>query len=339
MKLSRHEQILKYVVEHFIQTAEPVGSQTLIDEYQLSFSSATIRAELNALEHAGYLEKTHASSGRIPSSKGYRYYVDNLRGHDVNDYVKNELQAVFADKTASIEEVVTAACDILAHMTNLASIVLGPSAEEERLISIQIVPLSATVATAIFITDQGYVENKTFIMPSGANVEEVQRVVQLMNERLAGTPISQVDEKMESMRPLFNDYIYEHTVIFQALTEAFIRFAEDRLALYGRSSLYAHRPTNRHAEKLSRVLDILDDRALLEQLLTESDESVRAFIGTGEEDEDASIVTTKLEIPGRIPGTIAIIGPTRMDYSNVMSTLEYVVDELEKHFRRLANIK
>lgn len=338
MKLSRREQILKLVVEYFIETAEPVGSNTLMNKYNLPYSSATIRAELNALEKTGYLEKVHASSGRVPSSFGYRYYVDNLRDYTVDKEVKQQLNMLLSDSTQSVEEVINDACDILAHMTNLASFVLGPSAEEERLINIQIVPLSPTVATAIFITDQGYVENKTFIMPNGVNAHEVQRVVKLINDRIAGTPISQVLEKMEALRPLVSDYLYEHTVIFQVLLDTFAKFAADRLSLYARDSLYSGSESYKDAEKVGRVLNLLDDQSLLHHLLNETGEEVRVFIGKGGDEVDTSVVTSKVMIPGRKPGTIAVIGPTRMDYAHVVATLEYVVDELEKYFRRLANI-
>jgi heat-inducible transcriptional repressor len=122
--MTREDQILKLIVEHFIKTAEPVGSQTLLEVYHLPFSSATIRSEMNSLEKEGYLEKTHTSSGRVPSGKGYTYYVEHLREENVDESVKYALSKVLEQKTKSVEEVVKESCEILSHMTNLASVVL-----------------------------------------------------------------------------------------------------------------------------------------------------------------------------------------------------------------------
>ena len=140
--MNRRDRILKLIVEHFIKTAQPVGSQTLINEYGLNYSSATIRAEMNALEGDGLLEKTHTSSGRVPSSKGYRYYIDNLRERSVSEEFKYQMQTILDQKTQSIENVIKESCEILSQMTSLASIVLGPNAKEEKLASVQIIPLS-----------------------------------------------------------------------------------------------------------------------------------------------------------------------------------------------------
>lgn len=160
MDLSRRELILKYIVEYFIKHAQPIGSNTLIETYGLKCSSATIRNEMMELENAGYLEKTHTSSGRVPSSKGYRYYIDHLREKDIDESIKHNLAVIFNEKSKSIEDVIKESCQILSHMTNLASVVLGPEASEEHLVSIQFIPLSQNSATAVFVTDKGYVETR-----------------------------------------------------------------------------------------------------------------------------------------------------------------------------------
>lgn len=138
--MTRRETILKLIVEHFIKTAQPVGSQTLLDEYKLDCSSATIRNEMNALEKDGYLEKTHTSSGRVPSSDGYRYYVEHLRDERVDNRFKFALASVLEKRTQSVEEVIEQSCKILSSMTNLASVVLGPKVSEEKLVSVQVIP-------------------------------------------------------------------------------------------------------------------------------------------------------------------------------------------------------
>ncbi|MEG0095789.1 MAG: heat-inducible transcription repressor HrcA, partial [Erysipelotrichaceae bacterium] len=122
----RQVLIFKTIVDEFTRSAEPVGSKSLMDILPIQYSSATIRNEMAALEELGLLEKTHTSSGRIPSSKGYRYYVENLMEATLDDSVKNSLQDIFTERHYSMEEIVKKSCDILSQMTNLTSLVLGP---------------------------------------------------------------------------------------------------------------------------------------------------------------------------------------------------------------------
>ena len=333
MELSRRDKILKLCVEHFIKTATPVGSQTLLEAYDIAYSSATIRAEMNALELDGFLEKPHTSAGRVPSSKGYRYFVEHLRNRDVDQEMKYKIQQLLDEKTHTIEEVIRESCEILAHMTNLASVVLGPNANDEQLVSIQVIPISQNTATAIFITNQGYVENKTFIIPEGTSVKDVEQCVTILNKRLIGTPIADVITKMESLKPLLSDYIIEHSVIYQAFTEAFLHYAKDRLSLYGKESLFDQPEFANDAAKLKKIITLLDHPEMLRSLDVQ-DNGVTINIGGESDENDISIITTKVRVPGQKDGTIALVGPKRMDYDKVVAALEYVSATLEKYFEK-----
>ncbi len=331
--MTRSELILKLIVEHFIKTAQPVGSHTLLEEYHLDVSSATIRNEMNALEKDGFLEKTHTSSGRIPSAKGYRYYAEHLREDHIDSNVKYAIQSILEKKTQSVEEVITQSCSILADMTNLASVVLGPKVNEEHLISLQLIPLGRNSATAVFVTDQGYVENKTFIIEDGVSLEEVTKTVNLLNDRLKGTPIGDLVGKMESMRPALQDYMIGQDVIYQTLLEAFLKFAEERMNLYGKNNLLDQPEFAEDAKKLRKVLGLLDDPKAFREALEGSTPSdkVGLLIGSGEHD-DLTILTANISIPGGQNASISLLGPKRMDYEKAMSTLEYVSKTLDEFF-------
>lgn len=333
--MNRRDQILKLIVEHFIKTAQPVGSQTLLDEYKLTCSSATIRNEMNALEKDGYLEKTHTSSGRVPSSLGYRYYVENLRDERVDSRVKFALASVLEKRTQSVEEVIEQSCKILSSMTNLASVVLGPKVSEEKLVSVQIIPLSGTTATAVFVTDQGYVENKTFVLDQTTSVEDVQKAVGLLNERLKGTPIVDLVPKMEAMRPAITDYVVGQDVVYQALMEAFLRFAGERLNLYGKDRLYEQPEFAEDAKKLRKVLGLLDDPKALREALSDVGEDDKVDFHIADEDGDLAIVSAKVNVPGGSKTSISLVGPTRMDYDAAVGMLRYVASTLEQYFRQL----
>ncbi len=337
--MNRSDMILKLIVEHFIKYATPVGSQTLLDEYHLDFSSATIRMEMSNLEKEGYVEKPHTSGGRIPSNKGYKYYFANLRDKLLNKDVKMQLQSVLAQKVTSIEEVLGQSCKILADMTNLASIVIGNNDETEKLVNVQIIPLSNRSATAVFVTDKGYVENKTFIFDENIDSIDIKKCVELLNDRLRGTCINEVVEKMDSIKPLLNDYIIDHDVVYQAIMQAFVQFASDRLELYGKDQLFSQPEFSNDAEKLKQVIELLDNSKRIRQYVdvdeSEQKEDVISIrIGGDECDDNVSFVSANINIDGINEGKITIVGPKRMDYDNVATLLEYVVSEINKKFKK-----
>ena len=331
--MNRREKVLKLIVEHFIKTAEPVGSRTLIEKYNLNYSGATIRAEMNALEQEGFLEKTHTSSGRVPSSKGYRYYIEHLRERSVSEEFKYQMQSIMDEKIRSIDDVIKQSCEILSQMTSLASIVLGPNATQEKLISVQLVPISKNSATCVFITDQGYVENKTFVLDEKTSLSDVESCVKLLNERLKGTSISELIPKMKAIKPLLSDYVIDHDVIYQAMLEAFIGFAKDRLSAYGKEELFEQPEFKDDASKIKKLIELFDSPEIFREIEDDETDEISIHIG-GEDigDDDVSIISAKVKIPGQKEGSIAIVGPKRMDYDQVVSSMEYLVNELERRY-------
>ncbi len=335
--MTRRDEILKLIVEHFIKTAEPVGSKTLQEAYKLDVSSATIRNEMNALEKDGFLEKTHTSSGRIPSEKGYQYYVENLRSGSVDEKAKNALQTILSEKAKSVEEVMKESCQILSQMTNLASCVIGQKANEERLVSIQIIPIGSNTATAIFVTDKGHVESKTFIIQDAVSVEDVAKTVKLLNERLSGTPIVSVVPMMEAMRPALTDYLVGQRIVFDAILGAFASFASKHLELFGKDELYSQPEFANDAMKLRELLRFLDDpdelKKELENAAKNGENDIVVQIGSNSKGlDDLAMVSAKISLPGEHKGALTILGPSRMDYDRVVSTLQYFAQELDHYF-------
>ena len=166
----RMVDILKAIVDEFVSTAEPVGSKTLVDKYNLPYSSATIRNDMATLESLGYLEKPHTSAGRIPSNKGYQYYCENLLKKDMDEDVKYALANIFDKRTANIEDAIKESCKIVSEMTNLATGMLGPDAKNQTLERIKVFQIDSRMAVCVFITNTGHTENKTFNFPSPLNL-------------------------------------------------------------------------------------------------------------------------------------------------------------------------
>ncbi len=327
--LTRKDTILKLIVEYVVKNAQPVGSKTLIDEYGLQYSSATIRAEMNQLENDGYLEKTHTSSGRVPSTKGYQYYVTNLRDKTINGDIKYRLQSVLNERVKSIEEVLKESCEILSDMTSLASVVLGGNANEEKLVSIQLIPLSEKTASAVFVTDKGYVENKTFVLDESHDIKAVSQVVKVLNDRLKGTPVSDLVNKMSAIKPLVNDYLIDNDMVYQMVMEIFLKITRERMSLYGKEELLEQPEFQEDVTKLKRLMKILDNPNSLENYVSNDDKVNVKFLN---KEDDLAVVSAKVQISGSDYGNIALVGPTRMDYDTVVASLEYVVSELEKYF-------
>jgi heat-inducible transcriptional repressor len=193
MLSERQRMILSAIVDDYIRYAEPVGSRSISKRGDVSFSPATIRNEMADLEELGLLEQPHTSAGRIPSIKGYRYYVDHLiRLGGVGEQDVRKIRGFFAEKMNLWEEVVTHAATILSQLTNYTSIVLGPETFSTTLKHFQLVPLSDSSAVAIIVTSTGHVEHRTVTLPEGIGMDDIQKIVNLLNAKLADVPFIKI---------------------------------------------------------------------------------------------------------------------------------------------------
>jgi len=324
MEYSRRDYILKLIIEHFIKTAQPVSSLALIEAYQVEYSSATIRNEMNTLEKVGLLEKTHTSSGRVPSSEGYKYYIDHLRNRSVDERIKQQLQIVLSERTETVEQVMNKAGEILASMTDLVSVILGPKASNEHLVSLQLVPISKTSVTAIFVTDKGFVENKTFILSDELNADDLRKSMDIIESRLKGSRIDELVDKMANIKPILTDFIIEHEVIYRALMEAVKRFQDDRLYYYGEEKLRELPAFSGNHKRINETIKGLDNP---------NDEEIA--ISIAKDHEDITVLKAQIKTDDEVDGVIAIIGPKRMDYEKAVNSLEYLLKELKKNKKQV----
>ncbi|MDD6468257.1 MAG: heat-inducible transcriptional repressor HrcA [Erysipelotrichaceae bacterium] len=332
MLTNRRSMILKAIVEEFIKTAEPVGSKTLMAKYDLPYSSATIRNEMMYLEEQGLLEKTHTSSGRIPSTEGYRYYVENLMETELDAQDKYELQNLFMSDRGSMEDVIQMSCDVLSHMTNLTSIVLGPDAKTQRLHHIKLFPVDEHTAVAVFITDQGHTENKTFHFDDLVSIEDITNCCNILNDRLVGTELSRIVDKMNEIKPILANQVKRHEILFNAFLQAFIRFANENVYYSGASNML-YQPEFADIEKLRNIMRMLEDGNIWREIT--SNEQMRALT-TGKSElvwlDDMAVVSTSFRMNDVEEGKLMIVGPSRMNYDKITSMLDYVGEILEKKY-------
>lgn len=325
MLTTRQEKILELIVREYIKTARPVGSKLLCHE--LKCSSATIRNEMATLEDLNYLEKTHVSSGRVPSEKGYRYYVDNLMQlNTINGEDLLKLQIIFNNNKIEINSCLKKSLEIVAEMTDCTSIVLGSKANLNRLKKVEVLPLSENSLLAIIVTDKGHVEHRNMNI-NNIPVEEIEKSVALINKLLIGTPIDEINQKLEfEVKPVINQYVKQYKAIYSAFYQVFNDFTMDNVSIVGKNNML-NQPEFNNVEKIKSLYNKLDSQEVLNDIYAENND-ISIYIGKESKvDDDVTVIKTKYKT-GNDEGTIAIIGPKRMDYERIVSMLEYIKENI-----------
>lgn len=326
---ARKRKILHAIVTDYISTAEPIGSRTISRKYDLGVSPATIRNEMSDLEMLGYLEQLHTSSGRIPSAKGYRLYVDSLLSPE--SVSVNEISLInnwFQAKVRSVEEVFQETAKILSRMTRNISMVLAPQFSQCIFKYLQFLPLDERRAIIIIVTDAGFVENKVINLPEGMVFEDLQRISAGINSRLSGLAFDKI--KTSILREIKADIIQDSQMFETAvgiLRDALTVGKNERVYLGGTTQLL-NQPEFRDVEKVKGLLGILEQEKLLRDILNIHDrDGVTVTIGAENKYsgiQDCSMVQATYAIEGQVVGTIAVLGPTRMDYGKVMAILDFM---------------
>lgn len=327
----RKNNLLKVIVETYIKTVKPVGSKALCEMFGLS--SATIRNEMAELEEMGYLEKNHISSGRVPSEAGYRYYVKNLM--DAEKLTGSEmlqLQRIFANTDLELSDAINKCMDIISEMTNYTSIVLGKSCIDNALRQINIIDLGNNQVVAVVCTDKGNVENKTFNLPTTINVSEVIKTSEIINKMLVGTPINEVSKRMElEVKPIIKNQIRQYETVYNIFYDAFSDFVNNNSSIHvtGKTKIF-EQPEYNDITELKRLANKLEDEDFISRVEEKSlEDEIKVYIGDETDfDSNVTIIRKKYHINGE-EGTIAVIGPKRMDYQKVVGLLEYIDESID----------
>lgn len=328
MLTERQSALLKLIVEEYVKTAKAVGSVSLCEK--LDCSSATIRNEMAVLEDLGLLEKTHISSGRIPSEHGYRYYVDNImKPKEITGEDMLKLQTIFHNNSLVLNDVVLKSVEIISEITSCAAVVLGSSSSDNLVSKVEIVPLDSKKIVALVITDKGHVESRNIIFHEDISVNELKQTVEIINKLIIGTPIELVSEKLEfEIKPVINKYIKQHEVLYNAFYKAFSDMSQDfnSFKVSGTSNILKH-PEFDNVSKIREVISKFDDPNIINNI-KEDEDGVKIYIGSESQfGDEVGIIKTKYNISGET-GTIAIIGPKRMEYDRVKSLLEYLMENI-----------
>lgn len=326
----RKLKVLFAVVESYIATGEPVGSKAVCEMMDNTVSSATIRNEMAALDEMGLLEQPHTSAGRIPTHQGYRTYIRNLRRRTLPEQERLVIDSMLSEANRDPEQLLEEAAQVLASMTNCAAVSTTPMAQTTTVRSVQVVPVAARTALIVLMTSSGIFKNKVCRCDFTLTPEVMRVVARLMNEKITGKPLSEITlAYLQTLAASIGEFAFLVSPILMALFEAVKDASSADVCLEGQANLLAHAEYDDTSAR--RILSFLNRRAELANLLNQKRGGVQTFIG-GDIDRpelaDSSMVIARYRVSGEELGSIAVIGPTRMDYSKVMASLEYFSSEV-----------
>ncbi len=334
----RKSTILKAIVSNYLETGEPVGSRTISKMSDLGLSSATIRNEMADLEELGYIIQPHTSAGRIPTDAGYRFYVDRLMEEKVE---VEEERGSLLERVDRMELLLKQVAKVLASNTNYATLVTAPD-YKKTVKFIQLSLVDATNLLAVIVVDGNIIKNQMIHLNVLLDNEDVLKFNILLNTFLQGASLEDINlEMIQEMKKQSGEYadILDH--IFTGITEAIHEAQEIDIYTSGSTNFLKY-PELADANKASELLETFEDKDELNAIIRETeaegdDSGIQIYIGDEspvQNMKDCSLVTATYQMPEGAKGRIGIIGPKRMDYKKVVSTLKNLTIELDDIFKK-----
>lgn len=333
----REKLFLRIIVEEYINTANPVGSIFLLQTNKdLDYSSATVRNIMSSLEKKGYLVKNHTSSGRVPSTLGFKYYEENLVSFNLPLALKNKLSTIFKKRNSNIDEVIADSVKLISDIIQLPTIIT--SIHEDTLIKkIELIQLDNNNALLIIVfSDSNLIKNEiNFLKPELIN--DISICVQILNDRLINLNVKEVLEQINVVSRLIKEKVKNYEFIMQQILERIFNqnFMKNDKEVIATKNVLKHKEFQ-EVNKLNKVLNLLDNSSIWEQLALKSlnEDAPKITFGNElnqEEYADIAIATTNININDNTKKQISIVGPTRMKYGEVMALLSFIKNELENH--------
>jgi len=333
----RKIKILQAIINDYILTGEPVGSRTIAKKYNLGVGSATIRNEMADLEEMGLLEQPHTSSGRIPSNKGYRLYVDKLMG--TGSLTKEEelriKEYILKSAMHEVDKVVKEACSLLSELTNLTTVVKAPSVKSSYIKSIQLFPIDNHNLVSVIVADNGVIKNQIIRLSQMPGKETIQMINEVLNVRLRNLSIEQINlEVINKIKNELSGYDELFNAILPALYETLKESEKEEIFVEGATNIFNY-PEYNNIDKAKEIISLINDKENLVDLIEPSN---GITIKIGEENnfpeaKDCSVISAQYYFNGRPIGTIGLIGPKRINYSRVVAIMNKVMIELNESLK------
>ncbi|KPU27924.1 HrcA family transcriptional regulator [Caloranaerobacter sp. TR13] len=331
----RKLKILQAIIHSYITNAEPVGSRTIAKKYNLGVSSATIRNEMSDLEELGYLLQPHTSAGRIPSDKAYRLYVDNLMQiKKITEEERKKIKLGLLKEIREIEQVIQNAAKILSKLTNYTSLAIAPQIRRSKLKRIQLIPIDEHKVLVVMVTDTGIVKNTVFRIGNGIKEEQLEKITNYLNSRLKGCSIEDINKNIET-ELVKEMYSLKNTIkdILPLINQSIDGMYEVDLFADGVTNIFNFPEYNDIAKAKSFISFIENKESVVDMLLKSGFHDIQITIGSEncyEEVSSCSLITATYSLNGKTIGKIGVIGPTRMDYSKVVSVVKSIAFDLNE---------
>lgn len=341
----RKIKILKAIIQTYLETGEPVGSRTISKYSDLQLSSATIRNEMSDLEDLGYIIQPHTSAGRIPSDKGYRFYVDQLMREKETEVT--EIRELVIQRVDRVELMLKQLAKLLAANTNYATLISGPQYHQTKLKFIQLSRVEAGKLLIVTVLEGNIIKNSIVSLDLELTDEELLNLNILLNNGLNGLTIEQINlDIISQMKEQAGARSQIVDLVLNEVADA-IRASDEDLQIYteGTTNIFKY-PELSDGQKASQLISALEEKELLKMLLTEDEgesggdgekHDIQVYIGSEtpvQSMKDCSVVTANYVLGDGLRGTIGIIGPKRMDYDKVVSTLRSLMNQLETTFKK-----
>lgn len=343
----RKVKILNAIIQNYLETGEPVGSRTISKAADLNLSSATIRNEMADLEELGLILQPHTSAGRIPSDKGYRFYVDHMMADRIKELEEREravtdMQSLLNEKVDRVEELLQNVAKVLANDTNYATMVSTPRGNQHKLKFVQLSLIEPQKLLAVIVMEGNLIRNKFIHISEEIGQENLLKLNLLVNTTLNGLTLEQINLGIISR---LQNQAGEHVNIIKEVLDAIAETmaGEDAVQIYtsGATNIFKY-PELSDSSKASELICTLEEKQLLENLVQvreneDAGQGIQVYIGSEtpvQTMKDCSVVTATYELEDGVRGTIGIIGPKRMDYEKVVSSLNTIKNQLDTVFKK-----
>lgn len=329
----RKRKILHAVVDLYISTGEPVSSADVQSKYLPDVSSATIRAELSALEALGYLEQPHTSAGRVPLKSAYKFYVGDVgKSQALTDAETAFIRQRFEEKLGEVGDITRQAAKIISDVTNYTSFLVTKNNPHVVIEEIKLIPLKGGKALLLIVTDSGVLADKTIDVCLDTKEEYLETASKMLNKVFGGKEIGEIDSvsyldeieaEMESFKEIFDEVI--------AVVKNYMSNRSDNVVVEGALKMLDY-PEYNNVEDAKNFLTVISDEQKVNQLFASQEDSIEFSVRIGKEDsgvDKCAIITAAYKMGDEIVGQAGVIGPERMDYKRVISVLDYIKNTLK----------
>ncbi len=335
----RKMKILQTIIKTYLETGEPVGSRTISKYADLNLSSATIRNEMADLEDLGYIVQPHTSAGRIPSDKGYRWYVDMLM--DEKEQEVTEMKEQMLQKADKMDQLLKQAAKVLAANTNYATMISAPTYNRNKLKFIQLSQVDENQIIAVIVMEGNIIKNKIVTVDEELGNETLLKLNMLLNTNLTGMSIEEINLGMIAR---LKEQAGIHSEVISDVLDAVANVIQiDDLEIYtsGATNIFKY-PELSDRQSAQEIISAFEEKQQLASIVTqtladEENKGIQVYIGNEtpvQNMKDCSVVTATYELGEGMQGTIGIVGPKRMDYEHVMKTLKTLMAELDAIFHK-----